>query len=141
MYNHADGALLYGIPAGISSERGIKIGFHNRQHLLCEPGNRKKSILECYSTEMSSYVEEIFPGLNPLPISSRSCFYTMSKDQSFLIGTSREHSNVFYASACSGHGFKFGSAIGEVLALLAQGKSPPIDISNFNLSRFKLVGS
>jgi sarcosine oxidase len=43
---------------------------------------------------------------------------------------------VVLASACSGHGFKFASAIGEVLADLATDHQPPVDLSPFRIERF-----
>lgn len=141
LYDHPDGHLLYGIPAGASSERGVKIGFHNWQHVPCEPSDVKKSVSAQHVAEISRYIKQLFPGLNPNPIVSRSCFYTMSTDESFLIGASEKFSNIFYASACSGHGFKFGSAIGESLALLAQAKRPPTDLSVFDTSRFHFSGN
>lgn len=135
LYEHPDGGLIYGVPAGTSSERGVKIGFHNRQHTPCVPNDVKQSVSQQHTAEISQYIKQIFPGLNPNPIGSRSCIYTMSSDEAFLIGTSKEISNVFFASACSGHGFKFGSAIGESLALLARGKRPSVDLSAFAISR------
>ncbi|HTD03294.1 N-methyl-L-tryptophan oxidase [Undibacterium sp.] len=136
LYDHPDGHLIYGIPAGVSSERGVKIGFHNRQHVPCKPDGLKQSVSTQHIGEISRYIKQLLPGLNPNPIASSSCFYTMSTDENFLIGASEKYSNVFFASACSGHGFKFGSAIGESLALLAQGKKPPTDLSVFAVSRF-----
>jgi sarcosine oxidase len=43
---------------------------------------------------------------------------------------------VVVASPCSGHGFKFASVIGEILADLADGRSPAFDLSLFKLDRF-----
>ncbi|MNY75047.1 N-methyl-L-tryptophan oxidase [compost metagenome] len=41
-----------------------------------------------------------------------------------------------FASACSGHGFKFASAIGEILADLSTKGQSPFDLKPFSLSRF-----
>ena len=40
------------------------------------------------------------------------------------------------ASPCSGHGFKFASAMGEILADLATTGKSNFDISMFGLDRF-----
>jgi len=40
------------------------------------------------------------------------------------------------ASACSGHGFKFASAVGELVADLATGTPPRFDPAPFAISRF-----
>jgi len=52
--------------------------------------------------------------------------YTNSPDGHFIIDRDGDGS-VVYASACSGHGFKFASAIGELLARLIRDESavPP----------------
>jgi sarcosine oxidase len=42
---------------------------------------------------------------------------------------------IILASPCSGHGFKFASILGEVLADLATGKTPTNDISRFRIDR------
>ncbi len=47
-----------------------------------------------------------------------------------------KHQNIVIAAGFSGHGFKFSSAVGEVLAdLTLHGKSKQ-DLSLFQLSRF-----
>jgi sarcosine oxidase len=43
---------------------------------------------------------------------------------------------VIVASPCSGHGFKFAPAIGELLADLATGAEPLFDLAPFALGRF-----
>jgi sarcosine oxidase len=136
LYECDDGNLLYGIPDGVSTEKGVKIGFHNRQHTSCLPNDSIHKVSNVQKKEIANYVERVFVGLHPDPIDAQLCFYTMSTDESFIIGASKHLSNVFYASACSGHGFKFAPAIGEALSTLAQGKVPSIDISAFQVDRF-----
>jgi len=47
---------------------------------------------------------------------AKVCMYTNTTDGHFLIDFLPEDSNVVIASACSGHGFKFASVIGEIVA-------------------------
>jgi sarcosine oxidase len=42
--------------------------------------------------------------------------YTNTPDANFIVDRLGDHPNVVIASACSGHGFKFSSVIGEILA-------------------------
>lgn len=137
LYECNDGALLYGIPSGASGEAGVKIGFHNRQQLPSHPDRSAPPIDDSISREIVDYVSEIFPDLLPQPTKGKWCFYTMSTDESFLIGESQQFPGVYYASACSGHGFKFATGIGEILSCLAKRHAPPIDIANFHRERFK----
>jgi glycine/D-amino acid oxidase-like deaminating enzyme len=45
----------------------------------------------------------------------------MLPDEDFLVDRLPDHSSVLLCSACSGHGFKFAPAIGELVADLADG--------------------
>src|SRR5215213_5299187 len=67
----------------------------------------------------------------------RTCMYTRTPDEDFVIDRSSADPRIILASLCSGHGFKFASVIGEVLADLALGKTPANDISRFKLERFR----
>jgi N-methyl-L-tryptophan oxidase len=50
------------------------------------------------------------------PQRSELCFYTMSPDQHFIIDEVKDLPGAFWAGGFSGHGFKFSSLIGKVLA-------------------------
>ena len=65
-----------------------------------------------------------------------TCLYTNTPDDDFVIDRHPHHPQVVIASPCSGHGFKFASAIGEALADLADGASPRTDLSPFRIARF-----
>lgn len=65
------------------------------------------------------------------------CFYTSTPDEDFAIG---RVGPVVVASPCSGHGFKFAPLFGEVLADLATGADPSIDLGMFSLDRPGLRG-
>jgi sarcosine oxidase len=133
VYECSDTTQLYGIPAG-SGERTVKIGFHNRQQLPWDEG-RKPVLSKELRNEIARYVRRIFPDLMPEPSAASWCIYTLSPDGSFLIGESQQLPGVYYASACSGHGFKFAPAIGRVLGALALGEPPPVPIGAFAANR------
>ncbi len=67
---------------------------------------------------------------------SAVCLYTRTPDLDFIIDAVHGVPNAVVISACSGHGFKFASAIGEVAAQLSLGEQPDIDVSHFGASRF-----
>jgi sarcosine oxidase len=62
--------------------------------------------------------------------------YTNTPDENFIIDRHPAHPAIVVASPCSGHGFKFSSAIGEELAGIALGQERRFDFSPFRLSRF-----
>lgn len=67
-----------------------------------------------------------------------TCMFTNTPDEHFIIDRHPEHPQVVFGAGFSGHGYKFASVIGEVLADLAcEGHTEhPIDL--FGLDRFDL---
>lgn len=59
------------------------------------------------------------------------CRYTDAPEHRFIIAHHPEAANVFVVSACSGHGFKFASAIGEHVATHLTGGQTSVDLSMF----------
>jgi len=64
---------------------------------------------------VSAWVGRHFPFVDPAPIATETCIYTTTFDDRFLL---ERHGRIVVASACSGHGFKFAPAIGELVAEL-----------------------
>lgn len=69
------------------------------------------------------------------PLTLKGCVYTVSPDEDFVIDTVPGVPQAVFASCCSGHGFKFASAIGEILADLSTSGRPAFDLSPFSLAR------
>lgn len=67
---------------------------------------------------------------------SAVCMYTNTPDLDFIVDTVEEVPEVVLVSACSGHGFKFASAIGEAASQLALGESVDADLSHFRADRW-----
>lgn len=63
-------------------------------------------------------------------------FYETTPDHNALIGESSQVSRFLYATGFSGHGFLLGPAVGEVLRDLVLGRTPPVDVSGFDVARF-----
>jgi len=83
------------------------------------------------------FLRQHIPLLDGPPSASTTCLYTNTPDGHFIIDFHPAHHNVIVVSACSGHGFKFSSVIGEVVReMVCDGRSE-LDISLFNISRFK----
>lgn len=136
LYECRDESLLYGVPSIHSNELGVKIGYHNRQQTVATPDWKDVPVKQIYLEEISTAVESLFPKLERSPIKAKNCFYTMSPDESFLIEKHRTLNSTYFASVCSGHGFKFATAIGDALAHMALGQEPPVSLSAFSSDRF-----
>ncbi len=77
-----------------------------------------------------------FPGANGRALDLKTCMFADTPDEHFIIDTHPQHANVTVVSACSGHGFKFASVVGEIAAGLALDGETPHDIGMFRLDRF-----
>ena len=89
----------------------------------------------------TEYVAPHFPDVSGKCVRSATCLYTVTPDAKFIVDRFRNHENIVFASACSGHGFKHSAALGEALALQALGRPSRIDLSGFSPWRFARDGS
>ena len=66
----------------------------------------------------------------------QTCVYTNTPDRHFIIDRHPAHEAVIVASPCSGHGFKYATAVGEAAAQLALDIPPTVDLGMFRAGRF-----
>jgi sarcosine oxidase len=81
-------------------------------------------------------LKQFIPNANGTLRSTTVCLYTNAPDDHFILDTHPEHPTVFIASPCSGHGFKFSIAIGELIADAFAGERRRFDLTPFRLGRF-----
>jgi len=67
---------------------------------------------------------------------SRMCMYAMTPDEDFVLDYFPGYRNLVVGAGFSGHGFKFGPVIGDLLACLLLDEQPAFDLSGFALGRF-----
>jgi len=110
---------------------GVKVGLHvpGRQVDPSEGPFPPDAELERAYAE---HMRERVPGVVPTPVRTEMCLYTMTSDEDFVID--RVGPLVLFGG-CSGHGFKFGPVIGEILADLATDRDPGIPRERFSASR------
>lgn len=84
----------------------------------------------------AAWVARRLPSFDPAPVATETCVYTMTPDEDFVL---ERVGPVVVASACSGHGFKFGPLLGEILAALALGDDPGIPAARFSTLRPSLA--
>ena len=77
----------------------------------------------------------MFPGADGATMALKACLFTNTPDEHFVVDCLPGVPQVVVASPCSGHGFKFASVMGEVLADLAIDGTTRHDIGLFSLSR------
>lgn len=132
---HTGDTLLhfYGIPN--IDGRGFKTGIHSNGEPT-DPDNTLRTVDDSVCQLVRSFLRRHIPLADSPLKAGRVCLYTMTPDEHFIIDRHPEHAHVAIGAGFSGHGFKFGVAIGEILADLVSKGSSSLDISLFALSRF-----
>jgi sarcosine oxidase len=129
----ADGSLSYGFPMA-KDNPGLKVARHGRGSVT-DPDHVSRQVTPEDEAEVRSILDLHLPdGAGPL-LSMRVCLYTNSPDGHFIIDAHPEHKNVILACGFSGHGFKFASVVGEILADLAMNGKTALPIEFLGLDR------
>jgi sarcosine oxidase len=133
LWEYRPGGLVYTLPD--RSDR-VKAGIHHEGTLVDpETVNREPSPED--ETRIRSLLAPYQPAANGPLLDAVVCLYTNTPDHHFVIDWHPTHASVLLVSPCSGHGFKFSSAIGEVVAdLVATGRSR-FDLSPFSVGRVR----
>jgi sarcosine oxidase len=139
IWEPADGNSFYAIPAHDGPAGGVKVAFFRADG---KPANPETIDREVHSEEVEfirGYLARYIPTLDGEFLSAKTCMYTNTPDEHFVISTHPKHPQVAIAAGFSGHGYKFCSVVGETLAdLVTEGETDhPIDL--FSPSR--LVGT
>jgi len=113
--DHSD-HFMYGIPGNLS--RGFKVADDTRGPEF-DPTSGQRLVDNDRLTEARKYLAYRFPGMRDAPlIETRVCQYENTTDHNFIIDRHPDHANVWIVGGGSGHGFKHGPAVGEMVARL-----------------------
>jgi sarcosine oxidase len=123
---------VYGFPdfAGL----GVKAGSHRHGRRLTRAGDALQDAGEADARPIAQALARHVPAAAGPLRSMRTCIYANAPDEEFLIDRLPGAPQIVFASACSGHGFKFASVFGEMLAQMALEKAPR-ELAAFSLSR------
>ena len=104
--------MFYGFP--LDPAHGVKVaGLHFGDRV--DPDTVAREATAQDEERVREWLAKRMPLANGARTLAKVCMYTNSPDGNFVIDR-LPNAPVVYASACSGHGFKFASAIGELLA-------------------------
>ncbi|WP_454191064.1 N-methyl-L-tryptophan oxidase [Paenibacillus sp. Marseille-Q7038] len=126
--------IYYGFPN--IDGAGLKVGRHDGGETI----NPDEAILEFDelekdATDIKQFLQDYIPSTQQMKY-GKTCMYTLTPDEDFIIDLHPTYSNVAIASGFSGHGFKFSSVVGQVLSeLIISGKTEQ-NISPFSIHRF-----
>jgi sarcosine oxidase len=128
----ADG-IFYGFPYDATA--GLKVSRHHSGEVI-DPDAIDRSEHPADVERVRAFMRRhMAPANGPLR-EATVCLYTNTPDFNFVIDVHPSVPGVAYASACSGHGFKFAPVVGEILADLAIDGSTSRPIELFTANRF-----
>ena len=132
----ADGErYFYGFPA--QEPWGLKLAEHNVSHdPVADPLQLNRALTPDDEPLVRDFLARFFPALQPERSKHAVCMYSMTPDKHFVLDIHPECPAVVLGAGFSGHGFKFASVVGEILAELALDGDTQHPIEFLRLSRF-----
>jgi sarcosine oxidase len=124
-----DQPWVYGLAAG--SPGLLKVALHGAGPV----SHPDDSPLDPDPRLLASLVEQcarLLPSHHQAPVSTERCFYDSSSDGDFVID---RLDKVVIGAGTSGHGFKFGPLLGDLLADLATGAPARVELERFSARR------
>lgn len=122
--------FFYGMPA--RDDMGLKAASHSHGTRFEDPDFMDRSDTDPDLGVLTEFLSMRLKGMpQPRSIKAKPCIYTMSADENFIIDAwpladGGRSQNVFFAAGFSGHGFKFATVVGELLADLALTGDPRV---------------
>jgi sarcosine oxidase len=135
MIDRGDGSVYYGFPMQTLSP-GFKIALHGPMHAT-DPRTVAREIQPGDEETFRAGLRRYLPTANGPTLAIRTCLYTNSPDGHFIIDRHPDHGRVVVGAGFSGHGFKFATVIGELLADLATDQVPRCSAEFLRLARFR----
>ena len=118
IYEPPDGNMFYGFPA-VDGADTVKAAFFRADGTPTDPNTIDREVYEDEVDFIRSYLGPYVPAMDGELVDARTCMYTNTPDQHFVVSAHPDHPQVVIAAGFSGHGYKFCSVIGEILADLA----------------------
>ena len=129
-----DEGRYYGFPVfGIP---GFKVGRYHHLEEIIDLDSTIKTVNGEDEALLRSAVERYFPKANGTTMTLKTCMFTNTPDEHFIVDSLPGNTQVVVAAGFSGHGFKFASVIGEILSDLAIKGETEHDIDLLKIDRF-----
>jgi sarcosine oxidase len=134
IWEYQRGNMFYGFP---DLGGGTKLAWHHGGRAITPDAMRNDTTED----EIAGISRLAAAQLTIEPVFKKSavCMYTNTPDEDFIIDHHPDHPNIIIASPCSGHGFKFSSLTGKLLADLALTGHTGFDLSPFAIGRRALA--
>ena len=136
LWQWTEGHSIYGFP---DQGEGLKVAIHHEGRTV-DPDTLDRTVQPGEEAPLVEILKQYLPGgVGPITRSA-VCMYTNTRDEDFILDFHPEDRRVVLASPCSGHGFKFSPAVGEIVADLATTGSSRFDLSPFRADRATAFG-
>jgi sarcosine oxidase len=125
---------FYGFP--VYHVPGFKIGKYHHRREQVDPDSVDR---ECHPQDemvLRDVIRRYFPKADGPTLAMKVCLFANTPDEHFIIDYATGTHQVVVAAGFSGHGFKFCSVVGEILADLIQQQKPRLDLELFRMDRF-----
>jgi sarcosine oxidase len=127
---HYYGFPLYGIP-------GFKVGRYHHLEQRVDPDQMDRQAHRQDEDILRRFTARYFPDAVGPTMSLKTCLFTNTPDERFILDLHPQWPQVCLAAGFSGHGFKFCSVVGEIMADLAQTGRSSHNLDLFRLQRFQ----
>ncbi|MDR7555576.1 MAG: N-methyl-L-tryptophan oxidase [Armatimonadota bacterium] len=126
---------FYGFP--IFGVPGVKIGKYHHRHERVDPDAVSREVTAEDEAVVREGLRRYFPEADGPTMAMKTCLFTNSPDEHFIVDRLPEAPQVCVAAGFSGHGYKFCSVMGEILADLALDGASAFDLRLFRATRFE----
>ena len=126
---------LYGFPIHDSCGGWVKASSHNFGRTVDpdEVSPPDESVI----AKITSRLCDLLPALSYTELARvDSCMYDVSPDEDFILDRSPDDPRIIFATGLSGHAFKFGVLLGELLSNMVCESLPVVPLERFRLARF-----
>ncbi|HZS78731.1 MAG TPA: N-methyl-L-tryptophan oxidase [Ktedonobacteraceae bacterium] len=126
---------LYGFPIHAGCNGWLKVSSHTFGPPV-EP-DEKARVDEQAIAHTQQQILELLPDLSRATLARiDSCMYDVTPDEHFILDRLPAEPRIIIAAGLSGHAFKFGPLLGEMLGALVCDTKPPVPMERFRLTRF-----
>jgi sarcosine oxidase len=138
-YFQVEEGKYYGFPEwGIP---GFKFGRYHHFEEQVDPDQMDREPNAKDEEILREFARRYFPDGEGPTVALKACLFTNTPDEHFILDLHPEHPQVAIAAGFSGHGYKFCSVVGEIMADLTTSGRTGHDISLFALGRFERTGA
>lgn len=133
----ADEGTYYGFPEhrAHGGQAGFKIGRYHHLSERVHPDTMDRTGHPSDEAALRVATSRWFPAANGALLRSAVCLFTNTPDEHFVVDKLPAVPEVMVVSACSGHGFKFASVLGEIVATMVTSGEPAFDLGLFGAQR------